>query len=172
MKILKSIKRNPSVYLALAVIVGISVYLIVKNVSEEQFFSANAIEILTILLGVFVAFFLAERMNDRRRRDDCIEHIVLEIENFMEEDNNFKAGRASLMKQASCANRIQYLKKASFRDIEQDIEFIESHFDEIRNIYSSHNSSDEELERVKIDLDRHRNNIADKCNKIRIGLYS
>ena len=112
MKILKSIKRNPSVYLALAVIVGISVYLIVKNVSEEQFFSANAIEILTILLGVFVAFFLAERMNDRRRRDDCIEHIVLEIENFMEEDNNFKAGRASLMKQASCANRIQYLKES------------------------------------------------------------
>ena len=172
MKIWKNIKRNPGVYIALALVIGLCIFLFIKNVSDKKFASANLVEIVTILLGVFVAFFLVERMNDRRRKDDCIEHAVLEIEQFMEDDNNFKIGRISLMKQASCANRIQYLKNASFNEIKDDILFIETHFNEIRDLYSNHNSSEEELNRVKIDIDAHRNHIEDKCNKIRIGLYS
>lgn len=172
MNIWKSIKRNPGVYVTLAFVVGVCVYLFIVNVSDEKFTSASIIDIVTILLGVFVAFFLAERMNDKRRRDDCIEHAVLEIEQFMEDDSNFKMGRGPLMKQASCANRIQYLKKASFKDIQEDISFIETHFNAVRDLYSNHNSTEEELNNIKIDLDGHRSNIADKCNKIRISLYS
>ena len=64
------------------------------------------------------------------------------------------------------------MKDAGFTDIEGDIEFIETNFENIRDLYSNHNQSEEALQRVKVDIDKHRMNIVDKCSKIRVGLYS
>ena len=73
------------------------------------------------------------------------------------------------MKQTSCANRIKYLKDARFSDFQDDINFIETHFQEIRDLYSSHENK---LDEVIDDFRRHQCFICDKCSKIRIGLYS
>ena len=73
------------------------------------------------------------------------------------------------MKQRSCANCIKYLKDAEFDDINGDILFIENHFKEIRDLYSYHQN---DLSSVRKDFERHQTLISDKCNKIRVGLYS
>ena len=165
-------RRNPASAATVIIVVIACAFLIVKNVNTKGFFIASAVDILTILLGAVIAFFLTERKNDVRRRNDCIEHVIMEIESFVSEDDNFKYGRSALMGQTSCANRIKYLKDARFKEIENDIAFVETHFEEIRNLYSNHNSAEEELNSVKKDIDRNRNLVTDKCCKIRIGLYS
>lgn len=145
--------------------------LIKMNWKKAGFFSANAVDIVTIFIGVFIAFYLTEQMNDRRRRAECIEHVIMEIEAFIADDDNYKVNPTALMRQQSCANRIKYIKDAEFPDIKEDIVFIEQHFDEIRDLYSNHNNV-QEIDHVKKDIDRHRTLINDKCCKIRINLYS
>ncbi len=171
-KIKEYFKRNPGAAISIIIVVGICAFLFIKNFKKSEFFSASAIDIITILLGALIAFYLTERMNDRRRRNDCIEHIISEIEAFVSEEANFKVDRGTLMKHASCANRIKYLKDASFSDIRDEISFIDDKFNEIRDLYSNHSKDQEALDTVKIDIDKRRDLIVDKCCKIRIGMYS
>ena len=154
------------------VVLIMAVILVFANYKSTTFWEAKITDIITIVLGAVITFFITERMTDKRRRNDCIEHIIMEIEAFVSDAENFKINKNTLLKQASCANRIKYLKDASFSDIEDDVAFIEQHFSEIRNLYSNHNSSDESLNEVRIDIDRHIDQIVDKCSKIRIGLYT
>ncbi len=171
-RIKEYLRRNPGAAISIVIIVVICVCLIIKNITDTRFFSASAIDIITILLGALIAFYLTERMNDRRRRNDCIEHIVSEIETFVSDEANFKVDKETLMKHGSCANRIKYLKDASFSDIREEINFIDDKFSEIRDLYSNHSKDQNELDTVKIDIDKRRDLIVDKCCKIRIGMYS
>ena len=171
-RIWEYIKKNRGATVAIIAIIGICVFLVYRNIQNENFFSADAIDIVTILLGTLIAFYLTERMNDRRRRNDCIEHIIMEIENFVSDDSNFKIDKGTLLRHGSCGTRIKSLKDAGFVDIKKEIDFIDSNFNEIRDLYSNHNKSEEELDTVRIDINKHRDNIVDKCCKIRISLYS
>lgn len=173
MKMIKEyFKRNPGATVSIMAVLVICAFLFLKNIKGADFFTANAIDIITILLGALIAFYLTERMNDRRRRNDCIEHIVSEIEAFVSDEANFKVDKGTLMKHGSCANRIKYLKDASFSDIRDEISFIDDKFNEIRDLYSNHSKNQNELDTVKIDIDKRRDLIVDKCCKIRIGMYS
>lgn len=154
-------------------IIGCVVLLLVGiyNFSSATFWDASFVDIITIGLAVFLSFYLTEKLNDERRRNDCIEHIIIEIEQMMDEDSVFSLDKKTLLHQRSCANRIKYLKDAKFQDIQEDIDFIAREFEEIRNLYSSHNQTEHKLRAVQVDFERHRNLICDKCNKIRVGLY-
>lgn len=167
-----NIKKIVSIGLVLLFLLLPCLFLTCKNWNQEHFLHASLTDIITILIGGVFAFFIAERLTDRRRRNDCIEHIIIEIESFITNDNNFFIiDKSTYIKQSSCANRIKYLKDAGFSDIAKDIEFIESNFENIRDLYSYHNQNEEALQEVKIDIDKHRTNIVDKCIKIRVGLY-
>lgn len=140
-KLKEYIKRNLGATVVIFVVIIVCSLLILKNVRDKEFFKADVIDIITILLGALIAFYLTERMTDRRRRNDCIEHIIMEIESFVSDDNNFTIDRGTLLRHGSCGNRIKYLKDASFSDINKEISFIETQFEEIRELYSNHNSN-------------------------------
>lgn len=165
-------EKNRIAVIVAIVVIGTCVLLAAKNWNERSFFTAGLTDLITILLGLIITFFITEKLTDQRRRNDCIEHIIVEIESFVTEDKNFEIDKCTYIKQGSCANRIKYLKDAGFADIKEDIEFIETNFQNIRDLYSNHNQNEESLKSVKVDIDRHRINIVDKCSKIRIGLYS
>ncbi len=165
------IKRNWIMITTMFVVFILCSILILKNINNEDFFQAGIVDIVTILLGAIITFFLTEKLTDRRRKNDCIEHVINEIEIFVSDDRNFRVDKSTYMKQASCGNRIKYLKEASFKEIQDDMNFIETHFSEIRDLYSNHNKDEETLESVRVDINKHRDCILDKCCKIRIGLY-
>ena len=165
-------KRYLGAGIFIVAVIGVCIVFGIKNWQEEHFFQANAIDIITILIGAGIAFYLTQRINDRRRRNDCIEHIIFEIELFVSDETNFKVDKSTLMKHSSCANRIKYLKDASFTDINDEINYIYEKFSEIRDLYSNHNKNQNELNSVKVDIDKRRDLIVDRCCKIRIGLYS
>ena len=55
--------------------------------------------------------------------------------------------------------------------IKNDIEYIEDQFEELRVLYGNHNQSANELKRVEPDMIRHKTNISDKIDKIKLELY-
>ena len=144
----------------------------VINYKSAEFWNASAVNIVTILWGAMVTFYIKESLTDQRRRNDCIEHVISEIESFIADDANFEISKSTYLKQSSCGNRIKYLYESSFEDIKEDMKFIQDHYNEIRDLYSNHCQNEEELNKVKVDIDRQRDYIIDKCSKIRIHLYS
>lgn len=167
----KYISRHKFPLIVSVAFLVLCLYLFLVNKDNEEFWSASIVDIATIVIGVLIAFFLTERYTDTRRRNDCIEHIILEIEEAVSSESIFSIDRVTYLKQQSCANRIKYLKDAAFPDLLKDIEFIETNFDSMRDLYSHHNSSADDLSSVYLDMEKHRDNITDKCCKIRVELY-
>lgn len=66
------------------------------NFSSATFWEASFVDIITIGLAVFVSFYLTENLNDKRRRNDCIEHIIIEIEQMIYEDSMFLHDKKNL----------------------------------------------------------------------------
>lgn len=163
--------RNIELIVIVLIVVVLCGVLICKNIDSEDFFDASFVDVLTVLFGAAITFFMTQKMNDRRRRNECIEHIIMEIEGFVSNDENFQIRKETLIRQSSCANRIKYLMDSSFSSIRKDIEFIHRNYNEIRELYSNHSKNVAELNKVRVDIDKHRDNIIDKCNKIRVGLY-
>ena len=167
----KLIARHKLALIISIVLLALCLYLVWANKDSEEFWAASVVDITTIAIGVVIAFFLTEKYTDTRRRNDCIEHVILEIEEAVSSESIFSIERITFLKQQSCANRIKYLKDAAFPELLKDIEFIETNFESIRDLYSHHNSSVEDLSSVYLDVKKHRDNITDKCCKIRIELY-
>ena len=157
------------IILIVAIIIGIG--LIIVNlfiVKNGDFLKSSLIDIIAlVIVGIFV-FYLSERKSDKRRKYDCVEHIIIEIQNILESGEYYSNNKLALIRQTSCANKIKYIIDANIQEIEEDIIFIDTHFQEIRNLYSNHQ---QDLDSVRSDIDRHQILICDKCDKIRINLY-
>ena len=165
---MKSVKSLIFIVIILTSIASLFIY---NLMTYDAFWKASFVDIFTIGFAIIISFYIVEKNNDRRKRNDCIEHIVMEIEQLLNSEIIFKMGKETLNYQASCANRIKYLKDANFLDIQEDINFIADKFEEIRMLYSNHNNSKKNLDSVYEDFKRNQQYICDKCNKIRIWLY-
>ena len=168
---MKKFQEKWQQYIALIISGIIIVILFIVNQKSPEFLKASFVDIITIILAVFIAYYLTEKNNSKRRRNDCIDHIILEIEEMINDEIIFSINKRALQHQGSCANRIKYIKEAGFSDIQEEIDFISEKFDEIRNLYSNHCQSKESLKTVIIDFEKHREQICDKCNKIRVEMY-
>ena len=170
MKMAIYIRKHKSLSYSIIATICVVFLLIEKNYKKTAFFEASLVDIVTIVIAVFITCTLTMSEDDRQRRNQCIEQIILEIEALVVNENVFcEQNQVAFMKQRSCANRIKYLRDADFDGITDDIVFIENHFNEIRDLYSNHK---DDLGSVRKDFEKHQNLISDKCNKIRVGLYS
>lgn len=165
------IRQNWGQIIAIILSLLVSVLLLYCNASKPSFLEASLVDIATIFFACFITFYLTEKINDNRRRNDCIEQVITEIEKMVIDEAIFAKSEWTFIYQASCANKIRYLKEAGFSCIQEDIDFIATHFQEIRELYSNHRNSQKELDVVKKDFQRLQSLICDKCTKIRIALY-
>ncbi len=146
--------------------------LVIYNCCNKRFFEASFIDIVSIGVIIFFTFYLSENINDTRRRNDCIEHIIMEIQEMVSGPKVFSNNsKSALSTQASCANKIKYLKDGNFKEIKDDIDFISEKFQVIRDLYSDHSQDPNDLGVVQVDFERYQMLINDKCDKIRIELY-
>lgn len=142
------------------------------NYQNPDFWNANIVQVLTLVISIFLSFFLVQRFTDRRRKTDCYEEIL----NYIQETiclniNIFSNSQEALLLQKSVANKIKHLKDHSFKEVKDDLQYIENEFTELRQLYSNHKQSDAELQSIQHDLTRHKTNISDKIDKIMLTLY-
>ena len=169
--IVKRLKQNWLQTLAITITILVALILCYYNKSRSQFLEASLTDVITIVFASCITFYLTEKINDNRRRNDCIEQVIIEIERMVMDEAIFAQDESTLTYQSSCANRIRYLQEAGFSHIQEDIDFIEEHFREIRELYSNHSKAKKELDVVKKDFQKQQRLICDKCTKIRIELY-
>ena len=169
--VLKRIWESPVILITGLFVFSICLFLFIRNFKEDDFLKVDLMGLLTIILGYLITFLLSAKSTRDMKRKECIEHVVDYIEGFVSDDNNFQKSEQTLFRQSNCANRIKYLKDAKFIETREDIDFIKKHFQRIRDLYSDHSTSPESLRAVKKDIDKHRQQIIDKCIKIRIELY-
>lgn len=145
---------------------------IIMNLNNSSFWQASCMDIVTMWFVGILTIIISENGSERRHVKASMEHVIDEVERYVVNDANFtfEHNEMAFFEQASCANKIKYLKDANFSDIKDDIDFINNHFGEIRDLYSNHNNSKDSLDSVKKDIKRHRVQIIDKCDKIRIEL--
>lgn len=153
-------------------IFGIGTFFIYKNYNSASFWNASLIQILTLLVAAGLSFFFVQRLTDKRRKIDCYEHILNEIQNII--DNNptiFSIDKEALVLQQSVANKIKYLQEHSFSQTKTDLEYIREHFNELRELYGNHKQNYGSLKSIESDMMRHKTNISDKIDKIKLELY-
>lgn len=170
MEKLKKVVKDKLVW-ELLIIGIVFIILIASNYSSAEFFKATLVDIVSIGVVVLFTFFWTEKINDSRRKNDCIEHVIMEIQKMVSDSRIFSFDKRTLLLQASCANKIKYLQDANFKQIKEDVNFIADKFIEIRDLYSNHNQNENSLKEVEVDFEKYQSLICDKCDKIRIELY-
>lgn len=165
----RKIKKN----IGIIVIAIISTILIIVNgIKNEDFLTANITQILSLLVTAIFSVYFVQRLTDRRRKTDCFEQILREIKLGIYDEKTFlSTSREALMFQASIANKIKHLQEYAFSQIKDDLKYIEDEYTELRELYGNHNDSAESLEKIRLDIVRHQNNIGDKIDKIQLMLY-
>ena len=161
-------KKGKYVFLILALI--LILLLVHANWSSSTFWQASLLNIMTMFMACFVTYYWKERKDDIVRRNSCIESVINEIEVLtMSQEIISNTKNVALSKQVACANRIKYLKDAGFSDIQDDVEFIDKHFEMMRDLYSPDKKT------MKKNTDKFKKQqelVAARCVKIRINLYA
>lgn len=167
---MKQLKPIEIIYIV--VISLIALVIIIVNLPNEDFWTVNIIQILTFWLTAIISFFFVQRLTDKRRKIDCYEHILTEIQNNINDNGMlFSHTKEALTLQKSIANKIKHLQDHSFSQISKDLKYISDEFTELRELYDNHNQSPSSLSLINSDISRHKANISDKIDKIKLVLY-
>ena len=165
-------KRKKSDWFIIIGIIIVASILVIINFNNKNFFKLNLFQIITLVFSAFLSFYLVQRFTDERRKIDCFEKVLLSIRaDVCEDEIYFSVGKKSLLMQKSIANRIVYLKDCKLKAVAEELGYLESEFEEIRELYSNHNQTEESLQSINDDLYRHQVNITDKIDKIRLKIY-
>lgn len=149
-----------------------AITIVLLNFRDPDFWSANIVQVLTLVISVFLSFFLVQRFTDKRRKIDCYEEILNNIqETICLNEIIFSNSQEALLLQKSVANKIKHLKDHSFKEVQSDLEYIDNEFTELRQLYSNHQQSSDSLQSIELDLTRHKTNISGKIDKIMLTLY-
>lgn len=150
----------------------VSIVMIVKNYMNKLFWSASLLQILTFSFTVILSFMIVQRITDRRRKIDCYDHFLSDIQNIINTDTSiFSLSSNAMNKQKSVANRIKYLCDHSFPQTHADLEYISKEFTELRELYDNHKQNENELKSIEADMNRHKGNISDKIDKLKLVLF-
>lgn len=166
-----SAKINLIRILIIACVIGL-IILIIHNLNSDDFLKASLFDIISITVSSVILFIIAKMFDENIKKQEKIISMISRLQNdIVFKDDLYIINDRTLQLYSSCDNRIKYLKDYSdINAIRKELEFINSHFMEIRQLYSNHNTSNSELQSVMKDINRHRMLIDDKCEKIIIML--
>lgn len=167
-------KRNIKEILFLFISLMIFIVLICKNCCDANFLEANLVQIVTLMLATFVAFYISQKLTDKRRKIDLIQQQLNDIQNLIANSDyifSIEDTKRARILQKSTLNKIKHIKDYSFPFIFQDIEYISECFVQLKELYDEHSACEEDLQVVSDDIFRIKMNISDKIDKIKLMLY-
>lgn len=102
----------------LSVICGINIY----NNGWQEFIKINAYETMTIIIALFVTYYLTERKNDIRKLNSKIENICSNMQSYLREEYEVIPSKQNkekvLMNIRYISNKIHILEKLSEKNKE------------------------------------------------------
>ena len=156
-------------------LLGIGIYNIV--VDAGAFFTASIYQIISLLFAIVITYLLTQRKNDKRRKNDMLDKMILGIQKDISEKTlvcyaTEEERSIALLLQKSLASRLEYLKNARMcASIVDEIDYISKEMENLREFYGSHMTDKEYMEKSSTDFEKYIVNISDKCFSIRLKLY-
>lgn len=96
---MRKLWKKKKIYTPVIIVGLVSLMLFLENFKTEEFFKASFIDIVTIFITGCIVSLFAEAMTDERRKNDCIEHIILEIESIVSNEDVFSPNRVAALSQ-------------------------------------------------------------------------
>ena len=163
--------------LIIFVIVGVNIY----NYGWKDFFKINIYQVITIIIAVFVTFYLKERKNDKMKLNGKIEDICNDIQRGLKDLYEIvpssNTQKSFLMNKRYIANKIRVLEKLCKSDgiLEKMISYIKNEYAKYDDFVSNNLDQDvgyflkeNRLEKIRSYI----NNIDNKVDEIIVYLYT
>lgn len=165
------------IIIILLVDIGYNIY----NSGWRDFLKINAYEVITIIIALFVTYYLTERKNDIRKLNDKIENICNDVQVYLRENYNITLSKQNkkkiLMNIRYISNKIYILEKLSQKDnnIKEAVSYIKNEHEKYNEFVSSNLDQDEKYfleqnrqEKIKANI----NNMDNKLDEIIVYLYT
>ena len=184
MKKLEYIKKHIKIILIVTIIaiilITISAFNIYKQ-SFEKFIETNAYEITTIIIALFVTYYLTERKNDIRKLNNKIENICNDIQLYIREEYKVIPSKQNkekvLINIRYISNKIHILEQLSDKnkEIKNAIKYIKIEHNKYKEFVTDNFDQNDEYfkeekrqEKIKSIINRMDN----KIDEIMVYLYT
>ena len=156
-------------------IVGI-VVLIIGNINNKNFFSMSLFDILTLIIMLFVSYYLVEKKSDKRIRQSKIEETLNLIKKDIEEITiTYFTGdyqRKYTMLSRRISNKVIILEKYD-KDfcIENEVKEFKDKFLQFDTLIGNHITNIDEIKVVMNDIENYKNMMLQKLDNIFMGIF-
>ena len=159
----------------IAVFIAISVVSCICN-GVCEFFSFNIVDILTLGIASLLIYYLTERNNDKRKKNEKIENLIIEISSKL---NSISLQIPSKEKQKEylycfkyISNKFSVLKLLIEKEDERNLENAEKEFENLR-VFITDNINQEAsyFENLKDKIPNYVSNIDTFLDKIIVNIY-
>lgn len=157
--------------------IGFNVY----NNGWGDFLKIDAYEVFTIIIALFVTYYLTERKNDIRKLNDKIENICNDIQVYLRENYKIVPSKQNrektLINIRYISNKIHILEKLSEKsnNIKKAVSYIKKEHKNYNEFVSTNLDQDEKYFQEQNRLEKintHINNIDNKLDEIIVYLYT
>lgn len=158
------------------VIAIVAIFNLMNN--GELFWQATFYQIMSLLAVVFITYFLTQRLNDKRRKIDTVDHLLNEIQMMVNRQElhgyiESQDKSMALMYQRLLANKVECLKRYGKlgADIQNDVNYISNQCEEMKEFYGTHMEDKEYMKKSLMEFQKYTLNISERCDNIRIKLF-
>lgn len=146
------------------------------NYKNDDFFKMNLYQIVSLSFVVFVSYYLTQKKLDSRKQRDVLNDLITEII-----DCSFKLtleavlsekSKLFMMELRNIENRLSLLEKVSGEyGIKIEINYLKSQNTAMLNLVSNHLDDNDTLEKIFVDIEKHINNLQNKCKEVQFIIY-
>ena len=154
-------------------------FLIIYNAITDGalFLKAPLINIVSILLAVFVAYYFTQQRADERKAKELTEHLIEQIQDLLNQESiNWTEDtirKHTLLSQRRIRYKIDILKPlGTSMKISDDILYIEKEYSQYAEFVGNHSNDVEYLNKSEIELMKYKQNIETRCDVIKCKLYA
>jgi len=170
------------VALLVVICIVIFAWIALSYAYPNAYFSAPLHSILTIVIGLFVSYYLVQRNTDARRKRDLAEKILSQIETKIEDflvlllKNDLNREQLFLLKRA-VSNKLDKCKKINtYADFEKDIESCTGYVSELDRLLedciTNYESFDDFIGAKRSEINRIFESIENSCDGMIVSLWT
>lgn len=158
------------------IIIGTAFIAIYNFQINSKFWEASAINCISIIVAVLVAYFFVQRQNNRRKQNELLLELLLQLRTQISDVTAYDFSKQTSseinMRKRSISNKVDLILKHNSAFKKEDTEFISDKFKEYEQLIGNHINDIDYLTKSREELFRPLNLMNDKLFSMALDLFS